>query len=226
MTSPAATGLAEELRSAYPVLAGLPAASFDALLAQARLLEVPAGTVMFDDHAACEAMPFLLQGVVRVSKVSSSGREILLYRVHPGEACVLTSGCLVGRAAYAARGVVERDARLVAVPEPVFRRLVAGDESFRSYVFALFSARLGELMALVEAVAFQRLDQRLAALLLGRGRVLQVTHQSIADELGSVREIVTRLLHHFADDGLVRLSRERIEIVDPARLRAVASPLP
>ncbi|MCE2947439.1 MAG: Crp/Fnr family transcriptional regulator [bacterium] len=223
MSGPIGVAVAEELRAAYPVLAGLPAESFDALVDQARLLEVPAGTLMFDDHAACEAMPFLLEGAIRVSKVSSTGREILLYRVHAGEACVLTSGCLVGRTAYSARGVVEREARLVAVPEPVFRRLVAGDESFRTYVFSLFSARLGELMALVEAVAFQRLDQRLAALLLGRGRVLQVTHQSIADELGSVREIVTRLLHHFADDGLVRLSRERIEILDPVRLRAVAS---
>jgi len=218
------TAMSDALRATYPVLAGLPADSFAMLLGQARLLEVPAGTVMFDDHAACDAMPFLLDGVIRVSKVSACGREILLYRVHAGEACVLTSGCLIGRTPYAARGVVERDARLVAVPEPVFRRLVAGDESFRTYVFALFAARLGELMALVEAVAFQRLDQRLAALLLGRGRVLQVTHQSIADELGSVREIVTRLLHHFADDGLVRLSRERIEIVDPAGLRTVALP--
>lgn len=217
-------GLADALRATYPVLAALPADFFGLLLGQARLLEVPAGTVMFDDHAACEAMPFLLDGVIRVSKLSPSGREILLYRVHAGEACVLTSGCLIGRTPYSARGVVECDARLVAVPGPVFRRLIAGDETFRTYIFALFAARLGELMALVEAVAFQRLDQRLAVLLLGRGRVLQVTHQSIADELGSVREIVTRLLHHFADDGLVRLSRERIEIVDPAGLRKVAAP--
>ncbi len=223
MNSSTADRLADELRDAYPVLAGLPAASFDALLGQGRLLEVPAGTVVFDDHAACEAMPFLLEGTIRVSKVSQCGREILLYRVRAGEACVLTSSCLIGRVAHAARGVVERDARLLAVPEPVFRGLVAGDESFRAYVFALFSARLGELMALVEAVAFHRLDQRLAALLLAHGRILHVTHQSIADELGTVREIVTRLLHHFADDGIVRLSRERIEIVDPARLREIAA---
>jgi CRP/FNR family transcriptional regulator len=223
MTQSPGIRMADELRAAYPVLAGLPVASFDEMLGQARLMEVPAGTVMFEDHAACEAMPFLLQGVIRVSKASSSGREILLYRVHAGEACVLTSGCLIGHAAYPARGVVERDARLVVVPEPVFRKLIAQDDCFRTYVFALFSSRLGELMALVEAVAFHRLDQRLAALLLGRGQVLQVTHQSIADELGSVREMVTRLLHHFSDDGLVRLSRERIEIIDPARLRKVAA---
>jgi CRP/FNR family transcriptional regulator len=216
-------GLADELKAWYPVLGALPPATFEAAFARARALAVPAGTVLFDDHAACEAMPFLLEGAIRVSKASASGREILLYRVHAGDACVLTFGCLIGRTAYAARGVVEREARLVFLPEGAFRQLVATQECFRTYVFALFSARLGDMMALVEAVAFRRLDQRLAALLLGRGRVLQVTHQSIADELGSVREIVTRLLHHLADDGLVRLSRERIEIVDPEGLRRIAA---
>jgi len=215
--------LAGELRAAYPVLAQLPADRFAALLAQGRLIEAPAGALMFDDRAACEAMPLLLDGAIRVSKTSASGREILLYRVLPGEACVLTSGCLLGRQPYSARGVVEQHARLFLLPEAVFARLVAEAPPFREYVFGLFSARLAELMELVEAVAFQRLDQRLAALLLGRGRVLQITHQALADELGSVREIVTRLLHHFAGDGLVALSRERIEILDAAGLRQIAT---
>jgi CRP/FNR family transcriptional regulator len=217
--------LARTLRAAYPVLSRITAERFDALLAHCRVVDVPAGTVMFDDRSACEAMPLVLSGMVRVSKASSSGREILLYRVLPGEACVLTSGCLLGRQPYSARGVVEQDARLVLVPESMFQQLVAEQAPFREYVFGLFSARLGELMELVEAVAFQRLDQRLAALLLGRGQVLQMTHQALADELGSVREIVTRLLHHFADDRLVALSRERIEILDPVRLRQVAAPV-
>ncbi len=221
-----ALDLASLLRAAYPALAQLPADRLDALLAQSRLIEAPAGTVMFDDHSACEAMPLLLAGAIRVSKVSASGREILLYRVLPGEACVLTSGCLLGRQLYPARGVVEQDARMIAVPAPLFQQLVAEHAPFREYVFGLFSARLSELMELIEAVAFQRLDRRLAALLLGRGRVLQTTHQALAEELGSVREIVTRLLHHFADDHLVMLSRERVEILDPARLRRIAAAEP
>lgn len=164
-------GLACELKASYPELGALPPATFEVVFARTRALVVPAGTGMFDDHAACEAMPFLLDGAIRVSKASASGCEILLYRVHAGEACVLTSGCLIGRTACAARGVVERDARLVLLPERAFRQLVATEESLRTYVFALFSARLGDMMALVEVVAFQRLDQRLAVLLLGRGQV-------------------------------------------------------
>ena len=94
---------------------------------------------------------------------------------------------------------------------------------FRDFVFHLFSERIADLMQLIEAVAFQRLDQRLAALLLGHGRVLQITHQQLADELGSVREIVSRLLKGFAAQQLVRLGREQIEIIDAAALRRLAS---
>ena len=100
---------------------------------------------------------------------------------------------------------------------------MAESPAFRTYVFALFADRMTDLMQLVEAVAFQRLDQRLAALLLGKGRLVHTTHQQLADELGSVREIVTRLLRRFADQGLVALSREQVEILDPAGLRAVAA---
>ena len=93
---------------------------------------------------------------------------------------------------------------------------------FRRFVFSLFAERLSDMMSLAEAVAFQRLDQRLAHALLGRGNPVHATHQELADELGTVREIVTRLLKRFERDGWVALSRERIEIVDAATLRAVA----
>ncbi|MGA8052419.1 MAG: helix-turn-helix domain-containing protein, partial [Burkholderiales bacterium] len=108
------------------------------------------------------------------------------------------------------------------LPAKTFARLVAEHEPFREYVFSLFSERIAELMQLVEAVAFQRLDQRLAALLLGKGKVVASTHQQLADELGSVREIVSRLLKTFAEQRLVALGRERIEILDAPGLRRLA----
>ena len=98
-----------------------------------------------------------------------------------------------------------------------------GEAAFRDFVFALFSERMAELMQLVEEVAFRKLDQRLAALLLGKGRVVHVTHQQLADELGSVREMVSRLLKGFAEQGLVRLGREQVEVLDAAGLRKMAS---
>jgi len=93
---------------------------------------------------------------------------------------------------------------------------------FRQYVFSLFAERLADMMALVEAVAFHRLDRRVASALLGHGRVVHLTHQQVADEVGSVREIVTRVLRNFADQGLVRSGRGAIEVLDAAGLRRVA----
>jgi len=213
--------LARELRSLYPALGGLVDAELSGLLERANVLRVPAGTPMFGEGSPCRQFPLVLEGSIRVSKCSA-GRELYLYRVEAGESCVLTSGCLVGARDYPATGVVERDARLVALPRAVFDELMATHPPFRQYVFALFADRLAELMVLVEAVAFHRLDRRLAASLLGRGRLVSMTHQQLADELGSVREIVTRLLRSFADEGLVRLSRGAVEVLDAPGLRRVA----
>jgi CRP/FNR family transcriptional regulator len=216
--------LRDRLRALYPALEGLDDARLDRLLDEGQILHAKAGTVLFDDESPCQAFPMLVEGVIRVSKTGANGRELQLYRVVPGESCILTSSCLLGHVAYNARGVAETDMVAVTLPQPVFSRLVSEHEPFRNYVFALFAERIAELMQLVEAVAFQRLDQRLAALLLGKGKVVHTTHQALADELGSVREIVSRLLKSFAEQGLVSLAREQVEIVDAAGLRRVAAP--
>jgi len=206
----------------YPALRSLPAKRLDELLEEALVRTAPAGTIVFDERNACQAFPLLVEGTIRVSKVAQNGREMQLYRVVPGEACMLSSSCLLGNVPYSARGIAESDLTLVALPQPVFSRLLAEHEPFRTYVFSLFAERVSELMQLVEAVAFQRLDRRLATLLLGKGRVIRTTHQALAEELGSVREIVSRLLKSFADQGLVALERERIEVLNPQGLRQVA----
>lgn len=210
------------LRELYPAIGSLPVARFAALTGRLEALRVPAKTMLFEERSPCRGFPLLLEGRVRVAKVASSGREIVLYRVVPGEACILTSSCLLGRRDYSARGTAEGKVVLLALPVAEFNALVATHEPFREYVFGLFGERMAELMQLVEAVAFQRLDQRIAALLLGKGASVHATHQALAEELGSVREIVTRLLRHLAEAGLVSLGRERIEILDPAGLRRLA----
>ena len=219
--SPDISTIASEVRELYPALAGLDDAALRSALEHAQVLRVPAGTSLFGEGSPCRQFPLVLEGSIRVAK-SSEGRELQLYRVTPGESCVLTGGCLVGGRDYPATGVVDKDARLVVLPKPVFDRLLATHGPFRQYVFALFAERLTDLMALVEAVAFHKLDRRLAAALLGRGRVVALTHQQLADELGSVREIVTRVLRGFADQGWVQSSRGAIEVLDAAALRRVA----
>ncbi len=214
----------QNLLRLYPAFRSLRPAALERLLEEASVRKVPAGTVMFDETNPCQAFPMLIEGTISVSKVAPNGRELQLYRVVPGESCLLTSSCLLGNVPYSARGTAESDVTLVALPHEVFNRLVAEHEPFRTYIFSLFAERISELMQLVEAVAFHRLDKRLAALLLGKGRVIQTTHQQLAEELGSVREIVSRLLKSFAEQGLVSLSREKIEILKPQELRRMAAP--
>jgi CRP/FNR family transcriptional regulator len=222
--NPETTQLANELRTLYPALADLDDATLTAVLQRAQVMRVPAGTSMFGEGSPCRQFPLVLEGSIRVAK-ASDGRELQLYRVMPGESCVLTGGCLVGGRDYPATGVVERDALLVVLPKPVFDELLATHAPFRQYVFSLFAERLTDMMALVEAIAFHKLDRRLAAALLGRGKVVALTHQQLADELGSVREIVTRVLRGFADQGWVQSSRGSIEVLDAAALRRVAEGL-
>jgi CRP/FNR family transcriptional regulator len=203
----------------YPMLRELPASQLEDLLFSAAVMHLPAGTVMFDENQPCQGFPLLLSGSIRVIKASANGRELQLYRVCPGESCILTSSCLLGHAHYHARGVVEQDIELVALPPPAFRTLLSQCEPFRDYIFSLFSERLTDLMQLVSAVAFQKLDQRLAALLIAKPSPIHITHQALADELGSVREIVSRLLKNFSDQGWLRLGREQIEVIDVAALK-------
>lgn len=208
------------LAELYPVLAALPAER-QAQMGNLPTLTVPAGTVVFDERQACQGFPFVLQGSIRVLKPTANGRELPLYRVPPGESCIITTGCLLGRTDYNARGIAETETLLALMPRSLFDELLA-EASFRRFVFDLVAERIADLMQLVEEVAFRKLDQRLAGLLLGRGRLVHATHQQLADELGSVREIVSRLLKGFAEQGLVRLSREQVEILDPAGLRKIA----
>lgn len=213
---------ASRLQALYPALAGLPADELSRVLDRAAVVRVAEGTLLFGAGSACTQFPFVLAGTIRVAK-TGEGRELQLYRVGPGESCVLTSSCLVGRSDYPAAGVAETDAELLVLPRDAFDALMARHAPFREYVFSLFAERLADLMGLVEAVAFHKLDRRVAGALLGRGHTVSLTHQQLADEVGSVREIVTRVLKGFSDQGWVRLGRGAIEIVDAAALRRVAS---
>jgi CRP/FNR family transcriptional regulator len=214
--------VSQTLDMLYPVLAELPAELRARAVAQMQTMTLPAGTVLFDERQPCQGFPFVLEGAIRVVKAAPNGRELPLYRVLPGESCVITSSCLLGHTDYNARGTTLVPTLLAFLPRSLFDELLA-ETAFRSFVFNLFAERMADLMQLIEEVAFRKLDQRLANLLLGKGRLLQTTHQQLADELGSVREIVSRLLKGFADQGMVRLGREQVEILDPARLRDIAS---
>lgn len=212
----------QALTALYPALAGFAAEQLDAGLQQAAWLDAPAGTPLFEEQAPCRGFPLVLRGEVRVARGSSQGRSLELYRVGPGELCVVSASCLFGDQPLSAHGEAAVASRLAVLPPAVFEAWCT-HAPFRRFVFGVFADRLADLMALAEAVAFQRLDQRLAAALLGHGEVLQTTHQALADELGTVREIVTRLLRRFERAGWLALGRERIVLHDAGALRRLAA---
>ena len=214
----------EKIEKMYPALAGLAAEGLARLITPLQPIHLPAGTQVFAEHQPCQGFPLLIDGSIKVVKLAASGRELVLYRVVPGGSCIISSSCLLGHSDYNARGIAETPLTLLALPTAEFARLLVEHPPFRDFVFHLFAERIGELMQLVEEVAFARLDQRLAKLLLARqSPTLAVTHQQLADELGSVREIVSRLLKGFAVQGLVSLGREQVGIVDREGLQKLAT---
>lgn len=219
--------------AAQPLLLGLPAEVLDRLAAQP-VLELPAGTRVFETGTDCGGFPIILSGMVRVFKHLANGRRIELYRVTPDEPCILSLGCLLGGGQYPASGMTGDATRLTVMPSGLFNECVANNAAFRNAMFQALGKRLVNTMELVEEVVTLRLDVRLAAALLahaglqdgtaaGRAAPIALTHQQLADELGTVREMVSRLLDDFAQRGMLALGRGRIEIIDADKLRALAA---
>lgn len=218
-----APALAAALDACYPFVARLPPqARADVLAREAQAMVVPAGTSVFDEGSPCQGFPLVLDGEITVARSSAHGRSLELYRVAAGDICVASTACVFGHRPMLAQGIATQPTQLLVLSAAGFDAWCA-DAPFRRFVFSVFAERFADLMGLVEAVAFQRLDQRLAAALLGHGGTLHASHQALADQLGTVREIVTRLLKQFERAGWVRLARERIEIVDAAGLRSVGA---
>ncbi|MEZ5841736.1 MAG: Crp/Fnr family transcriptional regulator [Hyphomicrobiales bacterium] len=189
------------------------------------IVRLPAGFQAFAPGSPCQSYLVVLEGSVRVQMLSDTGREILLYRVHPGESCVLTTACLLGDESYPAEGVVETETVAASLPISRFRNFLAESETFRNQVFAGFGRRISDILARMEDAVFHRLDARLARFLTDQAvdGAVSATHQDIAAELGTAREVISRQLKAFERDELVSLMRGRIEIVDRRRLHQLAT---
>ena len=206
-------------------LAALPAPVRARLKADAQVLEVPAGVQVFGPLNVPDGLFFLYDGRVRVSHGSESGRDIVLYRVEAGESCVLTTACMMVGEAYNAEGITETDVTAVILPKHAFDRLVAEEVAFRNFIFASYSRRLIDLLRVVDDVAFGRIDVRLAERLLALAATkdeIHVTHQELARELGSAREVISRVLNDFQRRELIGQARGRITLLDKAGLAQVA----
>jgi len=210
----------------FPGLSQLEPAIRDVLTRKSAVVTMREGSVIFGPGKSPENLLLLLEGRVRVQQVSEAGREIVLYRVEAGQSCVLTTACLLAHEGYSAEGIAETDVRAVAIPQTVFDELIAQSVTFRTFIFTAYSKRITDLFQIIEDIAFQRVDIRLAQKLLdlerGTGQI-KATHQQLAAELGTAREVISRQLGEFQRRGWIRQSRGSVELVEPDGLERLAA---
>ncbi|BDV39505.1 Crp/Fnr family transcriptional regulator [Methylocystis bryophila] len=213
-----------ELDEPHLLSPALDEATKAALARRGAPLRAAAGAWIFRQGLPCEAYPIVVSGRIRVQKTGANGREITLYRVGPGETCVITTACLMRDAAYDAEAIAETDVTAKVLPKADFRELLASSASFRDFVFRTFSARLASLLARIEEVAFERIDRRLAQRLLdavGEDGAIAATHRELAVELGTAREVVSRKLKDFERSGWIELHRGGVRLLQPEALRRI-----
>ena len=204
-------------RAAFPGLADISDKVSVLLDRHARLIELRKGAVIFGPGNPAENLLLMVSGTVRVQQLSEAGREIVLYRVHAGESCVLTTACLLAYEDYSAEGIAETDVDAILIPRDAFDQLTAVSKEFRAFVFQAYTKRITDLFMVIEEIAFKRMDIRVAQKILdlkGAGDVLHLTQQRLATELGTAREVVSRQLKEFERRGWLNLSRGEIELRD------------
>jgi CRP/FNR family transcriptional regulator len=220
------SNLKDRLVTAAPGLADADEAILDRLLEKAQVVKLGHDRFVFHAGDLCQAFLILLDGEVRVQLTSANGREVTLYRIGPGGSCILTTSCLLSNEHYPAEAIAESDVEALAIPVASFQAALESSQWFRRFVFDGFSTRLTSVIQKIEQIAFTGIDVRLAGVLLelDRKRVEKITHQDIAVELGTAREVVSRHLKRFESEGWVRLGRGQVSIVDRPQIEALARP--
>jgi CRP/FNR family transcriptional regulator, anaerobic regulatory protein len=213
----------QRILDCFPFLLGTTPDFRAELFRNASMARLPSGHLICHDGSLCSVLPLVLAGTGRVYKLGENGREVTLYRVESGESCVVTASCILSGQPFPAFAECESEVEAIVVSSAEVRRWMTESEPWRAYIFGLIANRLQEVFGVLDAILFQRLDQRLATLLLHRqasrpGEGVRMTHQALAVELGSSREVVSRVLKGLEGQGLLRTTRGLIELLDPAGL--------
>lgn len=217
--------LQQRLCARFPELLAADAPLLPRLLRETVVRTLPPGQVVCQQGDSCGYLPLLLSGRARVFKVAESGREITLYRIEAGDSCVLTASCIMSDIPFPALAVSETEVEAVLIPALSVRAWMGESAAWRRYLFGLVARRLADVIAVVEEVAFRRMDARVAAWLLEHGvdGVVHTTHQELAVDLGSSREVVSRILRDLENEGLIRRLRGEILVLERAHLARLAA---
>ncbi|MDD2374672.1 MAG: Crp/Fnr family transcriptional regulator [Eubacteriales bacterium] len=214
-----------EIDSLFPVLKQLSQDNRDLLFSLGQIIELPVSQMLMQQNQQCQYLPLVLDGVLRVYKLSANGREMTLFRTGPGETCLVSIACQLRQEEFPALAQVEEAARLFMVPMPLYHEILDRQPVWKDFLILTLYEHLTETMETLEAVTFDRTDHRLINWLLeqteGEKGVIKTTHEAIAIEIGTAREVVSRLLGEFKSQHTLALGRGRIEILDPNRLAAI-----
>lgn len=205
----------------YPALSELPAELKLALINASSPFHAKTDADLFDFSALVPSYVMLTSGTIRVTR-QGKGREIVLYRVHTGEYCILSVCNILCESLFQSLSFAESEISGVAIPAWLFKHIVEQSPPFHRFILRSFSDRLSGLLDLIDEITFMQLNERLAGLLLSKGSTMKVTHSQLADELGSVREVISRILKDFEIKGLVKLDRNLVKILDEEALEKIA----
>lgn len=180
------------------------------------------GTCFYNEGDECDAIALVLNGTIRVSKIGKNGREVNLYRVKEGETCILTISSILSSTPYPATATVEQDSEVIILPVGEFQSLMSKNADFQSYIYRILSERLLEVLTLVEEVMFRKIDERVIDFLLDNleqdGDFLEITHDQLATELGTAREVISRIMKVLEREDSIALTRGKITVINRANL--------
>lgn len=201
----------------FPRLKQLNSIAWNKMLLHSKHVHLQEGDMVFKAGEACQNYLFILSGVVRVQKSSSNGHELTLYRLYTGQVCEITTTCLLANEIYHAEAIAETEVRAILVPKQYFQEALSDTPEFREYVYSSLEKRINVLLDFVEEVAYVPVDNRLARCLIenmDKNQVVLTTHYQLATNLGTAREVVSRLLKSFEKNGYLKLGRGKIHILN------------
>ncbi len=207
----------QRLIQGFPLLANATPEFRNDFFRSATLIHIPEGHTIASEGSECGQLALVVSGKVRVYKLADSGREITLYRINSGDSCVLTASCIMSNTPFPAIAATETEVEALIIPSRQASEWMSESKPWSAFIFGLISKRLTDVIAVLEHVAFHRMDERIAAYLIAiasQGATVSITHHEIASDLGTTREVVSRILKGFEEKGLVAGARGKLTITD------------
>lgn len=211
----------------FPIWDQLSASQKDRILGSLIFRQVRKGTILHNGSMECTGLLLVRQGQLRAYILSEEGREISLYRLFDRDMCLFSASCMLRSIQFDITIEAEKDTDLWIIPPEIYKSLMEESAPVANYTNELMASRFSDVVWLMEQILWKRLDKRVAAFLLEEASIeesaeLKITHEAIANHLGTHREVITRMLRYFQSEGMVKLARGTVEITDEKKLRQMA----